>query len=393
MQYPFIIIAVFGLIFLLTRPLIVLLHELGHAIPAMLLTWQPVTIYIGSYGEPGKGLHFKIGLLEVWFRFHLSALKYGLCDPSVEKASVNKQIVWTLTGPLTSIAIAMVACYFTFRFDLHGIVKLVLVGFLVSAALDLLNLIPFPRPIRLYNGKITYCDGYRLKELFSYKRIVKEHARLVELWNNRDIQGIATRCDLLLGKGVKHPSIYRFAILAHLTNHHYERAKAVIDQFGPLTSWTSDDYCNAGVVCTRLGLDDVAMDFYDRSLELNPMHKYSLINQGYSFNLQLKYKAAVAIFDKAITIDPSCAYAFSHRGLSRIKLGDIDGGLADIHHAMELDVSDAYAFRNLGIYHLDKGEYEIALELLNKAKQLDGHAHLIDALISMANLKNTNGKP
>ncbi len=46
-------------------PITVLLHELGHAIPALILTRQKVSIYIGSYGDPDKSLHFRIGLLEL----------------------------------------------------------------------------------------------------------------------------------------------------------------------------------------------------------------------------------------------------------------------------------------------------------------------------------------
>ncbi len=50
-------------------PLVTLLHELGHAIPALLVTRKKVTIYIGSYGDPQKSLCFRVGLLEFYVRY------------------------------------------------------------------------------------------------------------------------------------------------------------------------------------------------------------------------------------------------------------------------------------------------------------------------------------
>jgi len=61
--FPIILLSLILLV-LLTRPLTVIFHELGHAIPAILLTKEKVTVYIGSYGDPKKSLRIKIGLLD-----------------------------------------------------------------------------------------------------------------------------------------------------------------------------------------------------------------------------------------------------------------------------------------------------------------------------------------
>jgi hypothetical protein len=81
LYFPIILLIFLGLV-LITRPVTVLLHELGHAIPAILLTRQKVTIYIGSHGDPKKSLKFKLGLLEGYFRYNPFDWNRGLCVPS-----------------------------------------------------------------------------------------------------------------------------------------------------------------------------------------------------------------------------------------------------------------------------------------------------------------------
>ncbi|SEO00261.1 hypothetical protein SAMN05216436_12835 [bacterium A37T11] len=78
MEYLFIILILF-LVLATTRALTVVIHELGHAVPAIFLTKEKVAIYIGSFGDPNKSLHVNIGLLEVWFKYSPFLWGRGLC--------------------------------------------------------------------------------------------------------------------------------------------------------------------------------------------------------------------------------------------------------------------------------------------------------------------------
>ena len=153
----------------IARPLTVFFHELGHAIPSILLTGRQTTIYVGSYGDPRRSIRFTIGLLQVYFRYNPLSWKLGLCVPS-EAVSLNRQILCIIAGPLTSFMIAAVCCYFTFTYDLHGLLKLFLVVFLGSGILDLIiNLLPARAPVQLYDGTTAYNDGYQLIQIIQYK--------------------------------------------------------------------------------------------------------------------------------------------------------------------------------------------------------------------------------
>ena len=375
----------FALIVLGTRPFTVLFHELGHAIPAILMTGKPVSIYIGSYGDPNKSLHFSVGLLDVWFKYNPFLWKLGLCVPSAKHISINKQIIYTLTGPLASVVVASAACYFTFAYDLHGAIKLVLVIFLGSSIFDLfINLIPRETPIALYDGSLAYNDGFQLKRLFYYKRIPKALEGAAELYNQERFSEAATCFKTMLTDGFENEHIYKLAISSFLQVKNYKEAKDISDQFIRYGKMDSDDFTNVGITYSRFEQHDRALELYERSLELNPDNKFALNNKGFTLNLLCRFEEAILLFDKAIEVDKSFAYSYNNRGLAKIKIGKKEEGLEDINHSFELDKNNAYAYLNLGIYHLDKREYSEALTLFRKAKDLDNDTHSIDDLMNKA---------
>jgi tetratricopeptide (TPR) repeat protein len=373
----------FILLILITRPFTVLFHELGHAIPAILMTRQSVSIYIGSYGDPKKSFHFNIGLLDVWFKYNPFSWWVGLCVPSSNNISINKQIIYTLTGPLASIVIATVACYFTFAYDLHGSLKLILVFFVGSALLDLVvNLTPRSTPIRLFDGTLGYNDGYRLKQLLYFKRLPKEYEQAANLYDKQKFKEAAIAFNHILKKGYVDENIYRFTISSFLQVKNYKQAKELFEEFITQDKMNSDDFANAGITWSNFDQHEKAIEFYDKSLALNPGNKYSLNNKGYTLNLLNKFDEAILLFDRAIEIDPTFAYSYNNRGLSKIKIGKEVEGLDDINYSFKLDENNSYAYRNLGIYHLEKGNYPTALGLFKKAKSIDSNTHMVDELIS-----------
>jgi hypothetical protein len=62
------LVLLLGLAFFVT----VTLHELGHAIPALLMTKDEVTIYIGSIGSPYNSFHLAIGRLEFYCKYRIA---------------------------------------------------------------------------------------------------------------------------------------------------------------------------------------------------------------------------------------------------------------------------------------------------------------------------------
>lgn len=380
--FPIILISL-ALLALLIRPFTILFHELGHAIPAILITKKPVSIYIGSYGDQRNSLHFKIGLLDVWFKYNPLYWLRGVCIPSEKEVSIKHQIIYTITGPLASITIALISCYFAFTYDLHGSIKLLLVIFLGSSIFDLfVNLTPNDSAIKLFNGELVYNDGYQLKQLFYYRQYLNDYSEGVKLFNDQKYSEASIKFIDLLNHGFQDESVFRLAIYSNIQIENYEQAKRLIDDFIDIGKMNCDDYSNAGFVYSQLCLQDKAILYYDKSLEIDSSNKNSLNNKGYSLFLIEKYEEAIYYFDKAIEIDIEFAFPYNNRGLSKIYIGKVEEGLEDIKHSLKLDKNNAYGYRNLGIYHLGINDCAKALELFNKAKSIDRTTHLIDEYIN-----------
>jgi tetratricopeptide (TPR) repeat protein len=372
----------FGFILLLIRPVSTLFHELGHAIPAILMTKESVSIYIGSYGDPTKSLHFRIGLLEVWFSYHPFSWWSGLTIFSGKEVSVNKQIIYILTGPLTSFGIAAIACYFTFTYDIHGFLKLVIVIFLFTATSDLFaNLIPRAKPVKLNDGRLFYNDGYQIIQLIKSKRFINKYEQAAELYQQHKFAESASAFYNILKKVRKDDDIYRMTLHSYFQARNYTRLKEVFDEFVIHGNVNSDDYANFGLLNSWLGQHHLALGFYDASLEMNPKNKNSINNKGFTLNLLNKFEEAIVFFDQAIELDSADFYAYSNRGLSKVKLGRTEEGLEDIIYSLKINENNSYSYRSLGIYHLDKREYSKALVMFKKAKELDKNTYIIDELI------------
>ena len=108
-DFPIFLLTIAGFA-LIARPLTVLFHEFGHAILAILLTKQKVVIYIGSHGDPEKSIRIDLGMLIIFFRHNPFTWGPGLCVPTAKTISINKKIIYTLAGPLTSLLIGSIAC-------------------------------------------------------------------------------------------------------------------------------------------------------------------------------------------------------------------------------------------------------------------------------------------
>lgn len=74
--------------FAFTRVLTTTIHELGHYIAGSVFLKGNYTIFIGSYGDPSKGFHFKIGNLKVHFKYNPILWQYGLCVPKETNNSI-----------------------------------------------------------------------------------------------------------------------------------------------------------------------------------------------------------------------------------------------------------------------------------------------------------------
>lgn len=376
----YILLSVFLLIGI-TRPFIVLCHELGHAVPSLLLTTEAVTVYIGSYGDTRNSYSLRLGRLTLWFRYSLF-WKRGLCVATAPPVSQWQTVLFLLGGPLASSVLALVGTWFIFAFELHGALKLYAVAFSLMAVFDfVVNLVPMASPVHQLEGRLLYNDGYRLLLLWYYRyRFMAEYAQAVEHYDRQQFHQAALLFERFLRKNLRSEEMYRYAISARLQGKEYEQALALHDAFAGALSLSPDDYATGGLLKARLGRAPESLADFEACLASQPDHLMALQNKGYTLHLVGEYAAACQVFDQVLVREPTLAYACTHRGLAKLKLGQHEEGLADLHDALELDPQNAYVYRNLGIYHLEHEQLAEANRFFTQAHDLEEDTHLLPEL-------------
>jgi hypothetical protein len=155
MPKPILIIAVFAFSLAIVRVLTTTVHEMGHAMFGLLFLKGDLDVYIGSYGQPDKGKHFKIGRI----RFHFVYAPFSLAEcvfvSPRQGTTYRKDFLITLGGPLASLVTAMGYAYMAIASSLPEVYKMVFYVLMGSSVLDFwYNIKPSTEPIELHDGTI-----------------------------------------------------------------------------------------------------------------------------------------------------------------------------------------------------------------------------------------------
>ncbi|MEQ9425780.1 MAG: tetratricopeptide repeat protein [Cyclobacteriaceae bacterium] len=377
-----IIIIGLTLLIALTRVTTVVIHELGHAITGLLLFKGEVSIYIGSYGDPKKGIHFNIGRLQVHFKYNPFMWNHGLCTSADIQRSFLRVYLFTLSGPIATLILSMLCLYLLIAPEIHGALKLISLSLFFSSFYDFVqNIRPVEYPIILHNGTLTYNDGQTLKLLKEYRNVYSEVTLLSQYYLNNEIDnGIEFFKEIYSTK--PDSNVLRMGIALYIKGGYYKNALTLFNKFNCLEDLNSDDHCYYGLIHSFSGNHLDALKAYNKALELNSSSFFALNNRGYTLNKLGRYKNALLDFNRAIDMNGRFAYSYSNRGLSKIKLDEISEGLSDIEKAIEIDPKDSYAYKNLGIFHKENGQLNQALNLFLKAKKHEPKTEGLVDLIS-----------
>jgi tetratricopeptide (TPR) repeat protein len=367
-------------------PFSTLVHEAGHAVAMAVLTKEPVTIFLGSYGDRTKCVPVRLGKFEIWIQKNPLKWKGGLCMPGTTNVSTRKQIWYVLAGPFATLLLfgALLATFLVLRPG--GTTGAFLALFCLYNGVSFLhNIVPRDIAIGLKRGELTYNDGYKLKTLLAHRRMPPKYFDAIQQYEERHYETAARLFEELIDGRIKNEEVYRMAIECCIEIKAYVRANAIqraqIDRFGGVNM---HDRIHMAAIKIGLGKYDEAIGYLKHLLELHGPNKYNLNNLGYALTLVGQYEAAIPYLNKAITIDDKFAFAYCNRGFAYLQSGQISEGKADTDNSILLDPDNAHAYRNNGLYHLHMGNYSDALEALEKARTMDAdipglNKHLADA--------------
>jgi len=365
---------IFMLSLLTFRLLTTVIHELGHAIPALLLTKDKVIVYMGSHGNPEKSVQLKIGRLECFFKFNLFYWKGGLCVMESKDVSLFKSFIVTISGPLFSLLTAGIGILLIYFGNFSDVITLILFALIFSCTLDFIhNIVPNSNTIKLHNGTFTHNDGMQLLTLWKLRKAYKKYLTGVHHLENKEFKEAAGIFEEAILLENSQEAFYRLGIYAYLSLKNYDKAKELQEPFSEKYEHTFDgsDYHNLGIIQIHFFEYDKAIESSEKALKLLPNNPSVLNNLGYVHGLLENHTEAFLYLNKVLKIDEKYAFAWNNRGFSKLKLGQLDEGLQDIQKSIELDPENAYAYRNLGLYYFYQKDYQKALNLYKKAFEMD----------------------
>lgn len=299
-------IAIF-LAIILSRPFTTLVHELGHALPALAFTNNPVSIYIGSYGNLDKSFHFNFGRLEMFFTPKLLHLEQGLCAHQGTK-TIGQSMMIVLGGPIFSLLLGLLFCWLILFYKDQPIIAFGMGIFLVSGIFDFIgNIIPNKEPLIMHDGRTTHNDGYQFQRLLQTSKYPPSYFEAMEAINQNQYELGLKKLIEAAESGVNTGPLYQETIQL-LSHPHYptsDSAQAIAfhEQFGSQFKLESGDYLQIGNLHLKTGDDYKAILNYSTAIDLNYKNIEALYQRGKVLQKVGYDKKALADFKKVVLFD------------------------------------------------------------------------------------------
>jgi tetratricopeptide (TPR) repeat protein len=369
----------------LTRPIAVLFHELGHAIPGLIYSKGKVRVFVGTMGNPKGMWKVNLGRLEINFKYAAYHRSGGVCYFDDEKISVNKRIVRIAGGPFMSLLCVLICCLLLKWIPFNGLAGTAIIGFATTSFLIFYGSAQISnRRVRLDNGRHTFNDLTIIRNILSEKKYKENYRKAAECYNSKNYKEASVRFKELIDHNLINPTNYRLTINSFMNIKDFETAKEMALEFENYYPKEAAHYSFSAHIYVRLNDFEKGLIAFQKSAAIDPGNVNLISNCGYSF-LQLKrYDKAIAEFEKVIILDPNFSYAHANLGLAKFLNGKTEEGISIIEHSLQMDDKNAYGFLNMGKVKLLQNEKEEALKFFLRAKEIDANTHLVDEYIAKA---------
>ncbi|OQW94069.1 MAG: hypothetical protein BWK79_07795 [Beggiatoa sp. IS2] len=142
-----------------------------------------------------------------------------------------------------------------------------------------------------------------------------------------------------------------------------------LKQTGQSDLSNAEIYNNRGIDYAEQGEFELALDYFNKAIELNINFSGAYNNRGLIYKEQGKFDLALVDYNKAVELNSELAEAYNNRGLLYAEQKKIDLSLADYTYAIQLNYARDY--NNRGLVYKEQGKLDLALTDYNKAIELD----------------------
>lgn len=379
--FAFSVILIWILICIVARFVTTFIHEIGHAIPALLFTDKDVFVFIGSYADPAQDFGIKLGRLTLFFRFYLLRLDIGMCGYNGQVTN-SKEWLITLFGPLFSLVMAFMSIALINSFHFSDTMITVIAVFTISFIWDfIINMIPTSNPQLISGGTLIYNDGAQLKRLFSQYRFPEKYFKAIEMKEAGDAESAAEIFEDLISEGNHKRVIYQHLIESYISAKTYPAAIRIYEKYSARFKLKAFDYYlfAQSYFFTKRYSDAILL--IQKAIHLDFQNAIYLNLYGRCLIEIGEYERSTIKLNASIQYAPNLIEGYLYRGLANIKLDRMPAALADLKTAKELEPEHKVVHLHFGFYYRSLGQKHHAIEHFKKAKALGADHHGLDFFI------------
>ncbi|MEO1257510.1 MAG: M50 family metallopeptidase [Bacteroidota bacterium] len=366
-----ILTALAGIAIVLTsRSITTFFHEMGHAIPALLFTDGPVTVYVGSYGDVSKSLKLNFGRLTIYFKFNFLDWNIGLCRHNGSGYLIT-ELITILGGPLMSVVISVFLIIYMAKNGANENMAFLFGVFILSSFWDfLVNMYPSKTPYQLHDGGFIYSDGFQLKKMISESSFPDQYFNAVKKHQEKDYYGAAEELMALLKSGFKKREVYRLLVACLEKTGNVDQAIAHFEEFYQGFKFHTEDFGTLSNLFLKKGEYIRALNSIEKALHKDYTNVHYINTKGLILSGMGNWKMAIEQFSAALHHQPQFIDAYRNRGYAKLKIGETEEARADLNFALQEDPTSPYSHYYLAKYFEKKWQYVKALEHYEKAREM-----------------------
>ena len=161
-------------------------------------------------------------------------------------------------------------------------------------------------------------------------------------------------------------ALHLMGVLAHQCGRE-EVAMDWINQAIRINPMIGHYHNSLGEVCRALRMLDQAVECYRRAMELRPDCGAWRANLGSAFLEKKQYDEAILEYQRAIQLNPQAAGFYNNLGYALREKGDLDGAVVALRRAVELKPDYLSALLTLGNALWDRGDIDEAIANFRRA--------------------------
>lgn len=364
---------ILGLSLLVFWPLSVFFHEIGHAIPLLLFSKNPVLLFVGNKANSKKFIDFNVGRLHFkvcYDSFFVSG--YARFEENITLAKW-KNIVIVLWGPLFSAIVCAILFFSAFYLNLHGFFKFLMIGFLMHSIFELCSI--FSYRIFFQNDYYVFSDGANLYHSLFKKYGLTEINHALYMYYSQNFDESVKLMEPIIEDG--------------FYDSFFEQAYIVSLSYNDSTSQSYDIYSRSKLKYTILPIDKSKLgatlllngNQNGRHLILdafqeNPKDDTILANKAFLSLEEGNYTNAKEIFNYLLHSPIFKSYAFANLTLARYLSKTEKIGLSHFDLCIQEFPLEAYGYRNKGIYLYNMENFKEAIKYFRSAIKKDKNCYL-----------------